>query len=174
MPQTFPNLLEEALDEWKWAREQLVMEAHNIPAEHYDYRPNADARTVREVVQHIVQVAEMMTAVLCDPAAGFHGKEFGDLIQQHGGRVSRATTREALLALLRESYDRSVQRFRGAGEVAMLQHVSRFDGMLSTRLAWLHHGVAHEQYHTGQLTAYERALNLEPALTQLILGKRKG
>jgi uncharacterized damage-inducible protein DinB len=173
MAQTFPNLLEETLDEWKWAREQLVMEAENIPADRYDYRPDDDARSVREVIQHIMELAEMMTAVLIDPAGGFHGQDFELLIKTHGADVRRATTRDALLALLRLSYDRSVTRFRDVGEIGMLQLVTRFDGRASTRLAWLHHGIAHEQYHTGQLTAYERALKLEPALTQMILGKRK-
>jgi uncharacterized damage-inducible protein DinB len=175
MAQTFPNLLEEALDEWKWAREQLVMEAENIPAERYDWKPDPEARTVREVIQHIMQLAEMMTAVLCDPSAsGFHGQDFEKLMDTHGASVAQATTRDALLALLRQTYDRSLARFREVGEIGMLQLVSRFDGRVSTRLAWLHHGIAHEQYHTGQLTAYERAMKLEPALTQMILGKRKG
>jgi uncharacterized damage-inducible protein DinB len=37
-------------------------------------------------------------------------------------------------------------------------------------LAWLYHGIAHEEYHRGQLTAYERLMGIEPALTRKIRG----
>ncbi len=48
-------------------------------------------------------------------------------------------------------------------EVAMLM-----TGELGTRLAWLHHGIAQEMYHRGQLTTYAWLLGIEPALTKQI------
>ena len=44
-----------------------------------------------------------------------------------------------------------------------MKHV---DGQEMTKLAFLSFAIAHEMYHRGQLTVYERLLGIEPALTQ--------
>ena len=44
--------------------------------------------------------------------------------------------------------------------------MTRFDGQQSTKLAFLTFAMSHEMYHRGQLTVYERLLNLEPVLTE--------
>jgi uncharacterized damage-inducible protein DinB len=46
--------------------------------------------------------------------------------------------------------------------------ITRFDRLKGTKLEWLHHGIAHEEYHRGQLTVYARLLGREPALTRAI------
>ena len=53
----------------------------------------------------------------------------------------------------------------------MLQFIRRFDGKMGTRLAWMNHGVAHEEYHRGQIALSARLLGRVPALTQQILGE---
>ncbi len=53
----------------------------------------------------------------------------------------------------------------------MLQYITRFDGLKGTRLAWMQHGVSHEEYHRGQLALYARLLGRVPALTQVIMGE---
>ena len=65
------------------------------------------------------------------------------------------------------------QQFRQACELHMLQHITRFDGEQGTRLAWMNHGIAHEEYHRGQLALYARLVGRVPALTQLIYGIKK-
>ncbi len=52
----------------------------------------------------------------------------------------------------------------------MLQFIIQFSGEPATRLSWLHHGIAHEEYHRGQLALYARLLGKVPALTQKIMG----
>ena len=59
---------------------------------------------------------------------------------------------------------------RSAGEVWMLQRIRQFDGSMATRLSWMHHGVAHEEYHRGQIALYARLVGRVPALTKLIEG----
>jgi uncharacterized damage-inducible protein DinB len=44
--------------------------------------------------------------------------------------------------------------------------MKRFDGKEMTKLGFLSFAIAHEMYHRGQLTVYERLLDIEPALTQ--------
>ncbi|MEJ2679624.1 MAG: DinB family protein [Gemmatimonadota bacterium] len=79
-------------------------------------------------------------------------------------------TREELLALLRSTGEEGLRKIRHAGELAMLQHIRRFDGKLGTRLAWLNHGISHEEYHRGQLAHWARAMGVVPALTKRIHG----
>ena len=52
----------------------------------------------------------------------------------------------------------------------MLQQIRQFSGTLATRFSWMHHGIAHEEYHRGQIALTARLLGLVPALTQLIEG----
>ncbi len=52
----------------------------------------------------------------------------------------------------------------------LLQAITRFDGKQGTRLAWIYHGIAHEEYHKGQLALYARLRGKTPALTKLIEG----
>jgi uncharacterized damage-inducible protein DinB len=42
----------------------------------------------------------------------------------------------------------------------------RFDQKEVSKFDFLNFAVAHEMYHRGQLTVYERLLGVEPALTQ--------
>ena len=48
----------------------------------------------------------------------------------------------------------------------MKNTMKRFDGKEMTKLAFISFAIAHEMYHRGQLTVYERLLGIEPMLTQ--------
>lgn len=162
----YASLVDEALDEWSWARQQLVLEANNIPVERYDFRPAPGARSVTEVIQHIVELALLMTGELCDPEGSFRRAPYDELVQQHAAHVSRARTKDALTELLAAQFEQSSAKFLQAGDLRLLQFITRFDGSPGTRLSWLYHGIGHETYHTGQLTAYQRAMGLVPGLTR--------
>jgi len=168
---SYTNLLEEALDAWEDARLGALEEARNIPAEHWDFRPTPDVRSVRELVVHILEVAMFMTAELTRPDTDFRRAPFADLLAQYAKPAYAASTRDELLDLMQSQLIDGVAAFRAAGELHMLQFIKRFDGELGTRLAWLHHGIAQEMYHRGQLTTYARLLGIEPALTKRIRGE---
>jgi uncharacterized damage-inducible protein DinB len=72
--------------------------------------------------------------------------------------------------VLRSQQREADRKFRRAGSLALYQFITRFDGQPGTKLAWLNHGIAHEEYHRGQLALYARLLGHVPALTQLIEG----
>ena len=166
----FLSLLDEALESWQGVREGLISEVENIPKENFEFRLTPDTRTVAEVVQHVMEVALMMTGELCRPDTNFQRESFGKLIDRYASHVHQAKAKKQILSLLKSSHKESEKRFRDAGEIFMLQLITRFDGRKGTRLAWLHHGIGHEMYHTGQLTAFARAIGKTPALTQLIEG----
>jgi uncharacterized damage-inducible protein DinB len=64
--------------------------------------------------------------------------------------------------------DEAESAFRGCGVMEMHGFIDNFDGSRGTKMQWLHHGIAQEMYHRGQLTLYARLMGLEPALTKRI------
>lgn len=167
---SYTNLLEEALEAWEDARLGALDEAQNIPAAQWDFRPTPDVRSVRELVVHILEVAMFMTAELTRPDTNLQRAPFADLLAQYAKPAYAANTRDQLLDLMRSQLNEGVDAFKAAGELHMLQFIKRFDGHPGTRLAWLHHGIAQEMYHRGQLTTYARLLDIEPVLTKRIRG----
>ena len=156
------------MEAWQLIREHLIEEVENLPEDQLDYRLTPATRSVREIVEHLLEVGEVMTGELCRPETDFHRETWPEMAKRYATPASQNTTREQLVALLRSSFEESQERFRNFGEIMLLQLITRFDGKQGTRLAWFHHGIAHEMYHIGQLTAYTRALGRVPSLTQKI------
>lgn len=164
------TLLEEALDGWRYAREGFVAELENIPAESFDFRPVPTVRTVAELGRHIAESGAVMVGELTRPDGDFTRQSYPEHLKEYAGDLDPRQDKDALLALLRVGLETGIARFREAGELPMLQLIMQFNGVPATRLAWMSHGVAHEEYHRGQLCVYARQLGLVPALTQLIEG----
>lgn len=162
------SFLEETLEAWRDVREGLIEEVDNIRATRFDFRPAPEARSVRELVQHILEVAMMMTGELTRPDTDFHRAPWPELLGMYAGAAHDAQTKQELLALLESQLEDAEKRFRKCGELALLQFIRRFDGKEGTKLQWLHHGIAHEMYHRGQVAIYARLLGIEPALTRRI------
>src|SRR5580765_6011809 len=79
-----PNsLLEEALESWRFAREGVRDELKNIPAERMDFRPTPQSRTVRELVQHILEVSMMMTGELTRPDTNLQRAPWPKLLRMY-------------------------------------------------------------------------------------------
>ena len=166
----FANLLAETIDAWRDARAGVLDELRNIPETKLDFRPTPYSRTVRELVQHILEVAMMMTGELTRPDTNFQRAPWPRLLAQYAKPAWRARTKGQLLRLLRAQLRDGERRFRRAGELALFQWLTRFDGRQGTKFAWWQHGIAHEEYHRGQLALYARLLGREPALTRRIRG----
>ena len=165
------TLLEEALEAWTDARTGVIAELENLAPEDWEFRPAPETRSVAELAAHILEVAEMMVGELTAPEAGFGSVPFEDLLERHAGALRAERDRNALLEALRSTLDDGRDRFRKAGELHVLGSIRRFDGELGTRLAWLHHGIAQEEYHRGQLALCARLLGRVPALTKRIRGE---
>ena len=104
----------------------------------------------------------MWTNELTRPTADFTRKSFPAFIRHYAGAIDKRRSRGEWLRLLRSSYRDGVRQIRAAGEVRMLQYVRRFDGERGTRLTWMHHGIAHEEYHRAQIALYARLLGRTP------------
>ena len=166
----YTTILEETLEAWQGVREGLIAEVRNIPANRFDFRPAPQSRSVAELVQHILEFAMMMTGELTRPDTDFHRAPWRKLVGLYARAAWHAKTKPALLRLLTTQIRDGERRFRKAGELSLLQLITRFDGLPGTRLAWWNHGIAHEEYHRGQVAVYARLMGIEPALTRLIRG----
>ena len=164
------TLLEEALDGWRFARDGVIAELDNIPAESFDFSPAPGVRTIAELARHILESGTVMVGELTRPDGNFTRQSYPEFLKEYAGRLDPRQDKAALLGLLRRSHDDGTAKFQKAGEVLMLQRITQFNGEPATRLSWMSHGVAHEEYHRGQLCVYARLLGLVPALTKLIHG----
>ena len=164
------SLLEEFLTAWAYTRDGVIAEVTNLPESALDFRPNEQTRTMREIVQHIIESGLLMSGELPRPDGDFQRKPYAGLLMEYAKGVSRNRTKAALVAALARTHGDGMKRIRAAGEIAMVQTIRQFNGERATRLSWMHHGVAHEEYHRGQLALYARLVGRVPALTRLIQG----
>jgi uncharacterized damage-inducible protein DinB len=164
------TLLEEALDGWRFTRDGVIAELENIPATSFDFRPAPGVRTVAELARHILQSSMVMVGELTRPDGNFTRRSYPEFLKEYAAALDTRQDKDTLIGLLRRSLEDGTAKFRQAGEVLMLQQITQFNGEPATRLSWMSHGVAHEEYHRGQLCVYERLLGLVPALTKLIHG----
>jgi uncharacterized damage-inducible protein DinB len=166
----YTTLLEEALEAWEFAREGVIDELKSLPEKDLGFRPSAESRSIIELSQHIVESGCMMAGELSRPDGDFRRKSYEGFLHEYGRGVSGRRTKAQLLDALKKTHADGHRKIREAGELHMLQFITRFDGQKGTRLAWMHHGIAHEEYHRGQLALYARLLGRVPALTRKILG----
>ena len=165
------TLLDEALEAWMFAREGILDELRNIPEKDLSFRPAPEARSALELVQHIIESGLMMAGELARPDGDFRRKSYEGFLHEYGRGVRGWRSKAPLLAALRKTHADGEKKLKQAGELHMLQHIRRFDGEMGTRLAWMHHGISHEEYHRGQLAMYARLMGRVPALTKRILGQ---
>jgi uncharacterized damage-inducible protein DinB len=164
------SLLDETIEGWWDVRSGVIAEVDNIPAGKFDFRPVPEVRNVRELVQHILEVAMTMTGELTRPDTDLRRYPWPKLLKHYAGPAYEATTKAQLLKLLESQMKDAEQKFRAAGELALFQYLTRFDGKQGSKFAWWHHGIAQEEYHRGQLATYQRLMGIVPALTKAIHG----
>src|SRR5207237_8875705 len=89
---------------------------------------------------------------------------FAENVKTYTPGVRDVNDKDALLDLMRTTMDESAEKLRGATD-ELKNTMKRFDGKEMNKLAFMSFAIAHEMYHRGQLTVYERLLHIEPALT---------
>jgi uncharacterized damage-inducible protein DinB len=164
------NLLDETLDAWGFSRDGCVSEFRNIPATEFGYRASPHSRTVAELAQHIIESGLMAAGELSRTDGDFQRQDYMGFIREYAGTRAHTGEKDALVALLEATHGENIARLQAAGEAAMLRSIVQFNGEPATRLTWLNHAIAHEEYHRGQIALYARLLGHVPALTQAIRG----
>ena len=164
------TLLEETLEGWSYTRGGVMAELSNIPAGEFGFRPAPPSRTVAELARHIIESGLMAAGELSRPDGNFQRQDYPAFIREYAGDRVRGESKSELLDLLRTTQEENLARLRAAGPERLLQPIVQFNGAPAARLIWLHHAIAHEEYHRGQLALYARLMGLVPALTQQIEG----
>ncbi len=167
----FSTLLDELLEAWRYTRAGVVSEIKNLPEPSLTFRPSPESRSAAEIAVHIVESGLMMAGELSRPDGDFRRKTFPEFMKEYAKGVKATAGKQALVALLTKTHRDGERRIRQAGELHMLQLITRFDGERGSRVAWMNHGISHEEYHRGQLALYARLVGKVPALTQVIYGK---
>jgi len=164
------SFLDETLEAWLDVRQGVIDEVKNIPPQKFDFRPKPEVKSVLELVRHILEISMLMTGELTRSDTNFKRHPWPKMIKQYAEAAQRAQSKRELLVLLGAQMRDAEKRFRKAGDLAMWQFIERLDGEQGTKMQWLHHGIAQEMYHRGQLATYARLMGLEPALTKRISG----
>lgn len=157
--------LESLIGSWKEVRAGLVDEMETIPAEKFAFQAAPDTRSVAGVLQHIVQSQKMLIGEVCRPDTNLLRQSFADQVKTYAPGVSEIEDKQSLIDLLRTTMEESETSLRAASD-ELQNDMNRFDGKQMSKLDFLAFAIAHEMYHRGQLTVYERLLGIEPVLTK--------
>ena len=164
------SVLDEVLEAWAYTRSGVIEEARSLPEKDFGFKPTEKSRSVIELLQHIIESGLLMSGELSRPDGDFRRKSYEGLLIEYARGISGMRSKRQLLAALRQTHSDGEKRIRAAGELHMLQLINRFDGQRGTRVAWMNHGISHEEYHRGQLALCARIVGRVPALTKRIHG----
>lgn len=169
------RLVHDAIEVLDFARRGTIAEAANIPDGRWDFRPHPQARSVAELVHHIVQGTAMLLGEATDPEGDFQRRPPHEHVREHAADVpDAASDPEVLREALEDVHRRCLDAIRAATPEHWLTEIRRFDGESWTRLTYLFYAASHEDYHRGQLASWARIMGLVPALTQKIHGEDAG
>ena len=156
--------VENIVESWREVRNGLIDEANLIPTDQFGFQPAPDTRSVRQLLQHLVESQKFLVGEACRPDTNLMRGSFADNIKSYAPGVRDVQDKDALLDLMRTSMDEAAEKLRHSAD-ELKNAMKRFDGKEMNKLAFMSFAIAHEMYHRGQLTVYERLLNIEPALT---------
>jgi uncharacterized damage-inducible protein DinB len=164
------SLLDELLDGWRFTRDGVIAELANLPEARVGERPAGLLRSPLDLANHIVESGWLMAGELSRADGDFQRKPYPELLAElNPDRPARS--RAEALEVLRRSLEQGLARLRDAGEARLMRPIRQFNGVPASRMSWMHHGIAHEEYHRGQLALYARLFGITPALTKLIEGE---
>ncbi len=149
---------------WKECRLGLIREVEKIPADQFNFKATPDTRSIAELLQHIIQSQCLLVGETCRDNTNLMRQSFPDHMKEYAAGVTEVFDKDGLLNLLRTNMDQMETSMRAFGD-KLNETMVRFDGKTTEKVSFLTFAMSHEMYHRGQLTVYERLLNIEPVLT---------
>ncbi|HYU24063.1 MAG TPA: DinB family protein, partial [Thermoanaerobaculia bacterium] len=156
------TLLDEAIEAWEDARNGVIAELENIPTNRFAVAPVPGTRGVGEMALHIAEVGLMMVGELTRDGGDFRRAPYEQLIAEYRAPLDGVGGKREIVAAMKRTLKEGVRAFREAGELHLLGLVRRFDGKMGSRFAWMQHGIAHEEYHRGQIAMSARMMGIKP------------
>jgi uncharacterized damage-inducible protein DinB len=142
----------------------LIDEVEKIPEDQMSFRATPETRSIAEILQHIVETQKILIGETCRENSNLFRQSFAAHGQEYAAGVRDVTDKGDLIQLLRSSMEEA--------ETAVMAQADLWDapmngitGQPTTKGAILMFASSHEMYHRGQLTVFERLLNIEPVLT---------
>ncbi len=162
------GLVDEALAVWEATRNGVMSEIDLVSEDQLDYRPDPQARSIREIGQHVAEHGIAFTNELLAPECNFGNLFKPAVMDAVRAALPRVRTKAELIALLRTTGDEVRGRIRQHGErlISDTQPSRLVPSGAMSRLSGLWFVIGHESHHRGQLTAYLRGAGVVPALTQ--------
>jgi uncharacterized damage-inducible protein DinB len=159
----------EFLWELEIAERQIVAIAECIPAERYDWRPVAQARSFSEVFVHvatgnfmlldIIGVAAPVDLYAQVPADG--DERLRGLIRRNDELAASMREKDAVVGLLKRSLQAVAQSFEKASDGELNRRLNFFGEETTVRRVYLRL-LAHTDEHMGQMVAYLRFSEIAP------------
>jgi len=146
-------------------RAGLIAELAQIPAEQFGFQPTPESRSVAGIIRHIAEGQKFLTGELCRPDTDFKRVPIRELVERHAAEAHSGGDKEELIGSLRSTMESAEATFRAFGEEALREKVQGLDGKSISKLGFLYFYITHEMYHRGQISVYERLMQIEPALT---------
>lgn len=157
--------LDAVIASWREVRRGLVEELALIPENQLSFRATPQTRSVEELIRHIVEAQKVLIGETCRPDSNLSGRPFPEMIREYAPEVESTKGKDGFIELLRASMDWAESGARAYGEAKLDATMKRFDGKDVVKVEFLQFTVGHEMYHRGQLTVFQRLMNIEPALT---------
>ncbi|HEX2271270.1 MAG TPA: DinB family protein [Pyrinomonadaceae bacterium] len=149
---------------WKDVRNGLIAEVEKIPEDQFSFRATPETRSIAEVLHHIIEVQKILVGETCREDSNIRRQSFADHTKEYASGVRDAAGKQAIIDVLRRSLEEAEPCIRSYAE-KLDDTTTSLDGRTTTKGAVLTFAISHEMYHRGQLTVYERLLNIEPVLT---------
>lgn len=150
---------------WKEVRAGLIEEVSQIPADQFSFRATPETRSVSELLQHIIETQKTLVGEAARQETNLMRQTLEDHAKEYAPEVAGVTDKNGLLELLRSSMETSEASIRAASDT--LNDTGRgLGGRELQKIELVSFAISHEMYHRGQLTVYERLLQVEPALTR--------
>src|SRR5205085_4729375 len=102
--------LESIIEGWKEVRNGLIDEANQIPAEKFSFQPTPDTRSVKQLLQHLVESQNFLVGEACRPDTNLMRQSFAENVKQYAPQVRDADDKDELLDLLRASMDKAASQ----------------------------------------------------------------
>lgn len=149
---------------WKDVRNGLIDEVEKLPDDQMSFRATPETRSIAELIQHIVETQKILAGEACRENGNLRRQSFAAHGAEYAAGVRDVSDKQGLIDLLRSSMESTETDIRSNAD-KWEEMVGGIEGKPISKAAFLSFAVSHEMYHRGQLTVYERLLNIEPVLT---------
>ncbi|MGH9826154.1 MAG: DinB family protein, partial [Blastocatellia bacterium] len=91
-------LVEGIVRSWKQARESLIAELEQIPAEEFDFRPSTETRSVAEIIHHVLAGQRIFVAEICQSGHDINRQVLFGQLKKYGEEIAHVTDKEGLIS----------------------------------------------------------------------------